>query len=136
VERNQDDMNSWQLRGVDLVAEFGEDLGTVQLKLIASDEGSGSLVEALVDDFELLVDFGMSDALESPVAGLRFAFPGPRANPIVGGTEISFQVPATMRAQLALYDVGGRLVRTLLDDVVGPGAHNWRHRGSRPPGRS
>ncbi len=61
----------------------------------------------------------------------KSAFPGARATPIVGGAEISFQVPATMRAQLALHDVGGRLVRTLLDDVVGPGAHNvaWDGRG-------
>jgi hypothetical protein len=51
----------------------------------------------------------------------RFAL-GPAApNPFVGGTEIGFAVPARGRVTVAVYDVTGRLVATLVDGVVPAG---------------
>jgi hypothetical protein len=42
-------------------------------------------------------------------------------NPARGPVELSFDAPASTRARLVIYDVAGRLVRTLYDGVVQPG---------------
>jgi photosystem II stability/assembly factor-like uncharacterized protein len=42
-------------------------------------------------------------------------------NPFNPSTRISFQVPATVRAQLEVYDVRGQRVATILDRIVGAG---------------
>ncbi len=48
-------------------------------------------------------------------------------NPFVGSTSLAFDVPTGGRARLAVFDISGRLVRTLVDGVMGPGRHpaNW-----------
>jgi hypothetical protein len=45
-------------------------------------------------------------------------------NPSSGGTRISFTVPSATTASLSIYDVKGRLVRTLLSGQVSAGAHD------------
>jgi hypothetical protein len=117
VENGQTDQNMWSFHGADLMALFGGSIGQVQLKFVASDVSPGSLVEALVDDFELLVNFD-----SSPVADHSAV--GPRSNPVLGATEIRYEVPAATPAQLAIYDVTGRLVRTLTNEIVGAGLHS------------
>ncbi len=44
-------------------------------------------------------------------------------NPFNAGTQIQYYVPEETTVRLAVYDVGGRLVATLVDEVVGPGDH-------------
>jgi hypothetical protein len=54
-------------------------------------------------------------------------------NPFNPRTEILFAVgPQAQRVKLLIYDVKGRLISTLLDEVVPAGAHRavWRGRGS------
>jgi len=52
------------------------------------------------------------------VAGLS----APRPNPAQRGPAIRYSIAARGRVQLKIYDVGGRLVRTLVDDVQEPSA--------------
>lgn len=53
----------------------------------------------------------------------RYVLHVPRPNPSAEGTAVSFETPRDGRATLQIYDVTGRLVRTLLDAPVGPGLH-------------
>jgi hypothetical protein len=50
-----------------------------------------------------------------------------RPNPFNPRTEIAFDLPVASRASLRVYDVAGRLVRTLLDAELpaGPGTATW-----------
>jgi subtilisin family serine protease len=45
------------------------------------------------------------------------------ASPAAGGVTFGFRLPRRVDARLQVFDVGGRLVRTLLDGVVGPGEY-------------
>ncbi len=44
-------------------------------------------------------------------------------NPTGSGTTVSFTTPDRVRVRLAVYDINGREVRTLLDGEVAPGLH-------------
>ncbi len=44
-------------------------------------------------------------------------------NPFNPTTNIVFDVPHESRVALRVYDVSGRVVRTLIDDTEGPGRH-------------
>ena len=44
-------------------------------------------------------------------------------NPFKGSTTIKFAIPEPMRMQMAVYDVRGRLVTTLVNKKMGPGIH-------------
>jgi len=44
-------------------------------------------------------------------------------NPFHPSTRIAFSIPKATRIRLLVYTVGGRLVRTLVDDTYGPGRH-------------
>jgi len=54
-------------------------------------------------------------------------------NPFVVGTDIRFQVPTKARVRIAVYDVTGRLVKNLADQVMTPGEYtvSWNGRDNR-----
>jgi len=133
IESNQNDQNSWVERNDDLYARFGTEIGEVQLKFIASDLNSGSLVEAGVDDFVLLVELGFSSTPEETATELRYALHGSRSNPVTGPTEIRFEVPAPAAVELTVFDVTGRALRRLADERFDAGAHAiaWDGRDNR-----
>jgi hypothetical protein len=125
VERNLGDY-------IDLTSE-------VRFRFIASDTDPGSIVEAGVDDFSIV----MYEEPSSGVAGgetsrgLMLARSVP--NPFSAKTAIRFAVPSPGRkVALRVYDVRGREVRTLLDGKETSGSHtvSWDgtdHRGSKVP---
>jgi len=67
-------------------------------------------------------------AADVPVERLRL-LPA-RPNPFNPATILAFEIPNRRRVSLAVYDVRGRLVRRLLDEVLEPGRHTaiWRGR--------
>jgi hypothetical protein len=71
---------------------------------------------------------------ESSQAGIRLGLAVP--NPLADRTTIAFELARPSRARLAVYDVGGRLVRLLLDAERAAGRHvaAWDARDDR--GRS
>ena len=57
---------------------------------------------------------------------LSFSLSQNAPNPFRSGTMIRFAVPAETDVRVAVYDTAGRLVTTLLDGAVSPGAHSVR----------
>jgi hypothetical protein len=57
-----------------------------------------------------------------------------RPNPFSGSTELRFAVPSGGRVSVKIYDAGGRLVRTLVDEEVGAGRYRavWEGQGVSP----
>jgi subtilase family serine protease len=67
-------------------------------------------------EFSLVVDVPTTPTVPVTLA-LHPAFP----NPFSGSTTISFDLPKQGRVEVAVFDVTGRLVRTLLDQDLPPG---------------
>jgi hypothetical protein len=59
-----------------------------------------------------------------------------RPNPSAGQTEIAFVLPADSRVTLHVYDVAGRLVRTLVDGTMPAGVHRAGWNGADDRGRA
>jgi hypothetical protein len=77
---------------------------------------------------------------EVPVAttatpGARLALRQNSPNPFNPSTRIALEIPASGRTQLALYDVRGRLVRSLYDGLLGGGPHVVAWDGTLADGR-
>jgi hypothetical protein len=68
-----------------------------------------------------------------PAPSLRFQLASPEPNPSRGSAGLRFAIPQAGRVRLAIYDVTGRLVRTLVDQVLQAGWHpmTWTHTDSR-----
>jgi hypothetical protein len=133
LEHTQASAASWQQYSFEL-SEYVTLTDQVQLRFVASDEGSGSLVEAAIDDFLLDPFFGdttpVGDRPELPDA---LALTGNHPNPFNPATAIRFAVPRTAEVELAIYDVAGRRVATLVDGVLAADHHEvtWQGRDDR-----
>ncbi len=87
----------------------------------------------------VLFNEGTPEAVIEGAAGEfveRFALGPVAPNPFVGGTAISFSVPVSSRVTVGVYDVSGRLVATLVDDVVSAGRQSVSWNGTDTAGRS
>jgi len=63
-------------------------------------------------------------------------FTGAVPNPFNPATDIKFSLPRQADVSLRLYDVSGRLVRSLLGETMTAGAHEVRWNGRDDSGRS
>jgi hypothetical protein len=118
------------------------DLGTyltltemVQLRFVASETVPGSLVEAMVDDFRLVVTEPVADVADG-TAIFGFALQGIAPNPARGDAEIRFLAPAVSGVEIGVYDVTGRRVRTLVSGAVDGGEHRIRWDRANDAGRT
>ncbi|MEA3409281.1 MAG: FlgD immunoglobulin-like domain containing protein, partial [Candidatus Eisenbacteria bacterium] len=59
---------------------------------------------------------------------------GNRPNPFNPVTNIAFSMPATAEAQLAIFDIAGRRVATLVDGEVTAGCHEVVWNGTNETG--
>ncbi len=57
-------------------------------------------------------------------------------NPMHSMSEITFRVPGTTRAELSIYDISGRCVSTLMDEVLQGGEYSCTWNGIDKTGRS
>jgi hypothetical protein len=119
---------SWERREHDL-SNFVDLTSQMRFRFIAQDDQSGvfgpSLVEAGVDDLAILVPGGGTTAVSEPagVAPQRFALDQNQPNPFNPSTTIRFALAADSRVSLGIYDVTGKLVRTLVDEPREVGVH-------------
>lgn len=73
------------------------------------------------------IEMDKSGDLIAMKAGLEQNYPNP-FNPI---TTIAYSVPREGRVNLRIYDIRGRIVQDLVDEVQGPGRHEITFDGSR-----
>jgi hypothetical protein len=129
IEYTQEPALSWQSVEVDVREMFGTP-GQVQVKFVASDTGDPSLVEAAVDEFRVLAGTGQPTGVaDAVIATSALALSPAHPNPVPGTTWVDYALPARGAVSLSVYDVSGRLVRTLFSGVRESGTHRARWDG-------
>ncbi|MEM8558665.1 MAG: T9SS type A sorting domain-containing protein [Bacteroidota bacterium] len=123
VERTTRSTNAWEAV-VLRVADYVTPSAQVQLRFLAQDSPAGSLVEALIDDFQILSNpDAVSNEEDTAGAPLTFALRGNFPNPFSAATTLAFDLPERADVTLVVYDVMGRAVRTLADEPYAAGSH-------------
>jgi hypothetical protein len=121
LERTQQSDASWTNHMFDLTSYIVPS-DQVVFRFVASDEDGGSLVEAAVDDFEILGQVAPVAVDEGAAPLVLQLFPA-RPSPVMDGTELSFALPITGKAALEIFSVDGRLVRSLAGGTFEAGIH-------------
>jgi len=128
VERTNETDNSWR-RVVFFANKLLPATNKMLLRFVAQDQNPGSLVEAAVDDFEIL-DVETVTEVAAPIASLlptdlrlHANYPNPFRLGSGLVTTIRYELPKPMPVRVAVYDLNGRLVRVLSDGLQAAGAH-------------
>lgn len=108
--------------------------GFTQFEFREVDGKVGQALYIFGDDFTLLTP-APSPVEESRTGSSRIFFAGAGPNPSDGRTSLRFSTPAQADVELLIYDLRGRLVRSLVDGPRGLGSHivDWdgRNRDGR-----
>jgi acetylornithine deacetylase/succinyl-diaminopimelate desuccinylase-like protein len=114
-------------------AEF-EDLASIitltsqmRLRFIAEDTGSGSLVEALIDDLEVIAIGDVTSSEETPTFAASLSV---HPNPFNPKTTFKFNLPNRGWADLRIYDTTGAEVARPIAANLDAGAHVSEFDGS------
>jgi choice-of-anchor B domain-containing protein len=115
------------------VRDYITPTSAVRVRFVAQDQPPEGIVEAAVDDFELydaaLTPTGVGDPATAP----EMTVSAPRPNPAGKSASLTVSLPARARARVAVYDLSGREIRTLLDGVAaaGPTTLVWDGKDAR-----
>ncbi len=107
----------------------------VRIRFIAQDLAGESIVEAGVDDVEIDAVGLLGADAEGPSAPLLFGLGQNRPNPFRLQTSIVYTLDRASQASLAVYDISGRVVRTLADGIAQAGVHTAVWDGRDDAGR-
>jgi hypothetical protein len=119
------------------IEDYVELTSDVRFRFIASDEGDGSIVEAGVDDFSIVVYEDASSGAGGSEAIAKLMLSQNVPNPFASETAIRFAVPSPGREiSLKVFDVRGREVTTLLEDEEVSGSRTVRWDGTNGRGIS
>jgi hypothetical protein len=113
----------WQKQKFD-IRNYAQITSQMRFRFIARDLLGPSLVEAGVDDFKIEILPG-AQGIEDPVAAPanQFAVDQNVPNPFNPSTEIHYSLPFAMAMSLKIYDVEGRMIRTLAEGTMTAGDH-------------
>ncbi len=103
------------------------DPGSVYYKLTALDHAGNESAPA--------ASGAVTGVGEGPVAAAMFALEAAAPNPFSAATRIGFDLPREATVRLQVFDVGGRLVRTLVQGSTPAGRHEVTWNGADDAGR-
>ncbi|MCK4547518.1 MAG: T9SS type A sorting domain-containing protein [Candidatus Eisenbacteria sp.] len=89
---------------------------------LAVDWETGNVVLAATSDGIYRYDY-TTDVADGPFTPRRFALEQNRPNPFNPNTVIRFSIGAESHVTLGVYDIRGRLIRTLVEEVAAVGEH-------------
>jgi carboxypeptidase family protein/flagellar hook capping protein FlgD len=120
--------NYWQRMEIRATNYFGSP-GNVQVRFIAQDNVNASTVEAGIDDLEYYGG-GIVTAAGGDNAPVPAVFLGaPRPSPSKGPTQINLELPKAMQVDANVFNVQGRMVRTIERGILTAGVHVLRWDG-------
>jgi choice-of-anchor B domain-containing protein len=114
--------NFWERMVFDLDS-FIAASAEVRVRFVAEDLSPGSIVEAAIDDFELYAAGSVVSVPGTSIVSLTHLLPM-SPNPFRASTLVKFELGARTAATVNVFDVQGRLVRTLARATFDPGVHH------------
>ncbi len=122
LERTKAADASWKPR-VYVLSELIDFTDEMVVQFIAADNGEGSLIEAAVDDIEVLdIDASLLDVDDQPLP-LQLTLAQNYPNPFNPATTISYSLPQAGNVRLTVYNSLGDEVRTLVNTYQSAGTH-------------
>ena len=126
---------SWRLMEFDL-GDYITLSDRVRVRFIAQDVLGESIVEAAVDDFDVLATGFLGADAPDTATPARFALGQNRPNPFNPTTTVRFSLAVGAATRLTIFDVSGRAVRSLVNGVLPAGEHAILWDGRDDVGRS
>ena len=124
--------HDWRMERFDLSTVSGQ----VVFRFRFGSDGAATEEGWYVDDIEIRGLGSPSDARDgSPLTQRLQLFPS-RPNPSSGHSQVALALPEAGHARVEVFDAGGRLVRTLLNDEMPTGYHVVTWTGQDDAGRS
>jgi len=115
------------------VANYIPNPGDVMIRFIAMDPDEFDWVEAAIDDIAFYSGAGSGPAPVASIADGSFAAAAmvgrPRPSPTRGETNVELSLTRATRVRAELFDVQGRLVRTIQDGTLAAGFQTLRWDG-------
>ena len=119
------------------VASYIPNPGDVMIRFIAMEGGDFSIVEAAIDDIGFYS--GASQAQAASISRESFAPAAVvgrlRPTPTRGSASVELSLPRATQVRADLFDVQGRLVRTIQDGMMPQGLHTLRWDGRLSDGK-
>jgi hypothetical protein len=123
LERTKQSDASWKPH-VFVLRDLIELTPDMNLRFIAADADSGSLIEAAVDDIEVLdINQSLVGVTKNPVA-LSLELEQNYPNPFNPTTTISFTIPSAEDVRLVVYNSLGQEIGKLVDARMNQGRHS------------
>ncbi len=122
LERTRESDASWKPR-VYVLRDIVDLTPQLNVRFIAADDDPGSLVEAAVDDFEILDINQALVGVENEPAAYTLALEQNYPNPFNPSTTIAFSLPASTPVRLVVINSLGQEVATLVDAQLDEGRH-------------
>ncbi len=103
--------------------------GQFRVRFVAQDLGTGSVVESAIDDLMFYSGAVVTTVEEESPPAPAVTLGAPRPSPTRDGSEFELAMPRSGPVLANLYDVQGRLARTLFAGTLKPGRHLIRWDG-------
>jgi hypothetical protein len=123
---------TWRQETFDLSAYAGE---TIQIRFRFASDGYVTEEGWYVDDIELSSDSGATGVADEDVIPFEFALKQNVPNPFNPVTVIQYQLPQQADVRLEIYNVAGKLVRTVVDGPQDAGYKSVTWDGTDQSGR-
>ena len=128
--------NYWERMEIPVKSYFFQP-GDVRVRFIAMDLVNASIVEAAIDDLEYYSGTTLTAVFEEETpAAPALVIGAPRPSPSRGPMEINLELPKATSVAADVFNVQGRLVRTLERRVMPAGRHILRWDGRLDQGGS
>ena len=114
------------------ISDYLTPTNNMRVRFIADDAPFGSIVEALIDDFEIFDALPL--VVDSPVARTASEIASVAPNPFNPNTRIQFYVGTAGPVRLDVVDARGRHVATLVESTLAAGMHDVRWLGKDDAG--